>query len=100
MNFKRGIDPKEALEIGLFSNREFNTLKEAREWVVRNHVAILGLDGLCIFSPSQTQYSQLREYIEKYISATYEIGPEYILDGVVNLYRELAYVARQNSGNK
>jgi len=91
MNFERGKDPKEALEIGIFSRRYFNKMSEAKTWVIQNHVAILGLKSLCDPFPTPEQFSKLKEYVREYIHySDSETWPEdNIVDGVAQLYREL-----------
>lgn len=100
MNFERGKPPKEAIGIGLFREREFDTLEEARTWVIQNHVAILGLDRLCDPWPTAEQFAEIRAYVDKYISYnSMETWPtDNLVDGVVQLYRDLLEV-RTSIGN-
>jgi hypothetical protein len=94
MQFKRGIDPKEALGIGLFSYREFDSLTEAKIWLVENHLKILGLNTLCFPCPTPEQYDKLRQYADKYmyskrIENTIWGWSDFLVNGVDELYREL-----------
>lgn len=95
MKFQRGKDPKESLEIGLFSKREFDNLEDARAWLIENHIAILGLKGLCFPYPTPEQFAELRDYVSKYV---YVYGWEFsdksnkVVGGVANLYRDLYQV--------
>ena len=100
MNFERGKEPKEALEIGLFSKRHFDSLLNARKWLVQNHVKILGLDGLCYPYPTEEQFANLRAYVEKYISYSDDESwtSDSLVNGVAQLYRELHEV-RNSIGN-
>jgi len=101
MKFERGKDPKEALGIGIFSERHFDTLEEARAWVIQNHVAILGLDRLCDPWPTPEQFAELRDYVSKYICVPdweFSDKSNKVVGGVANLYRELHEV-RNSIGN-
>jgi hypothetical protein len=95
MKFQRGKDPKEILQIGIFSHRNFSSLTEARTWLMRNHVAILGLQELCYPHPTPEQYHQLKEYAKKWV--TFEGDDkwkgDFIVDGVAKLYRDLNTIA-------
>ncbi len=93
MDFERNQNPKAAIGIGLFSKRDFENLKDAKTWLMQNHVSILGLDGLCQPYPTSEQFDELRKYTAKYITVSEEIFHDqyssYIVDGVAQLYSEL-----------
>lgn len=90
MNFERGKDPKEALEIGLFRPREFETNEEAGIWVMQNHVNLLGMNGLAKPYPTAEQFAKLRDFVFESITITGEvIDDEEIVDKTAQLYREL-----------
>lgn len=83
MNFERGKNPKEALNIGLYTYREFEDDMIAAFWVVRHLPAILGTEDIPedIFgSPLgdqgyNTAYNDtIRDYVMMYISSL-EGGP-------------------------
>jgi len=99
-NFERGKNPKEALGIGLFSKRCFDSVLAARKWLVQNHVDILGLNGLCDPYPTEEQFANLRAYVEKYISYSDDESwtSDSLVNGVAQLYRELHEV-RNSIGN-
>ena len=92
MDFERGKPPKEAIGIGLFREREFDTLEEAKAWFIQNLVAILGLNFLCDPWPTPEQFNELRSYADKYIfyKGKFETWPaDNIIEGVAQLYRDL-----------
>ena len=92
MQFHRNQEPKQAIGIGLFSNRDFEYLEDAKSWLMQNHVAILGLSGLCRPAPSSQQFCELRKYAADYITVSQEVFHDKsnkIVGGVVQLYKEL-----------
>lgn len=100
MRFERNTDPKKSLGVGLFSKRDFDTLEEARTWLMQNHVAILGLDGLCDPWPTPEQFDELRKYVNKYMtvhSFEYSDKSQKVVGGVANLYRDLHDVIKMRS---
>jgi len=96
MNFQRGKDPKEALCVGIFTERHFDTIEEAKKWFVQNHLSILGLKRLCDPWPTPEQFAELRSYVIKYISYnSIETWPtDNFVDRVAQLYRELHEVRK------
>lgn len=92
MNFQKNLDPKESLQIGINSPRNFECLDDARTWLMQNHVAILDIDGLCKPFPTPEQFDILRKWVSKYITISgKKVFPESnnIVGGIANLYREL-----------
>lgn len=66
MEFERGKNIKDALEIGFFLKRNFNNFEDATTWLVQHYQAILGLDGPCDSLFTSEQQSKLKEYVTKY----------------------------------
>jgi len=88
INFKRGMDPKDSLSIGIFSNRTFDNEWVASEFIIEHLPQILGTDeipediiqelhGPCPY-PTYEQncptWYKISRYIRKYISLRTDSG--------------------------
>jgi hypothetical protein len=76
-NFERGISPKQALEIGIFSERKFTSYNDFFSFIVNNFWKIIGeenkgkdvigIDDDTNYYMTEKAGDDLNNYIEKYI---------------------------------
>ncbi len=87
INFERGLDPKKAMETGLYSTRAFDNSDDAVEFLMNNLPAILGKKNIpvnIINTEDRTwfrieYYSILHDYIEKHIKLPDRMQVDYII---------------------
>ncbi|MFA5152761.1 MAG: hypothetical protein WC554_09395 [Clostridia bacterium] len=90
--FERGLDPKEAMNIGIFSRKNFQTHKEASEWVTNHLTSILKTKNIPKDILNDTTHEgESRQYIHpKYFDEISMYFNKYITIGGVmaSLYPE------------
>ena len=93
MNFEKNLDPKEAIGLGIFSKKDFETHELAQTWFLQNFVKIIKSDRIPDPMPSQTQWNALRDYAGKYIKVRgndiLEYDVEECIERVRQLFKEL-----------
>ncbi|HNS71681.1 MAG TPA: hypothetical protein PKK07_03080 [bacterium] len=67
MNFERGKDPLEALDLGIFQERSFNDDFEAGSYIMKILPALIKKAN----DPSKSTGEIVEEYIAKYITVKY-----------------------------
>jgi hypothetical protein len=87
LEFKRGLNPKEAMNIGIFSHKDFESRDEMNNWVANNLTTILRIkkfpedilndtthegDARMYIHPAY--YTKLGAYFQRYMDAN--IHPE------------------------
>lgn len=83
--FERHKDPKESMEIGMFSiDREFETCQKATLWFFNNYTKLFPDSGFCIYSKKLSLpldiYHKLHAYLRDHVYVKIPIatpfGPE------------------------
>jgi hypothetical protein len=99
ISFERGVDPKEALGIGIFSPKNFDTYDDAGDFIIEHLEEILRRKKVpknLIKTGDRTwfldeYYDLLYDYIKKYMSKFEDRERDYILNYVHDYFKFIGF---------